>query len=774
MKPATGSILAAAIALATVTSVQAYTKPVTYKYDGDQIVFADWYMKSPHSWIIVRAIDLLRRDGYLQEAQEAQHHLLPMLEGVTFNDVWGDADIAGASVLDYYVPYNDEEDYGFGSAFASYAHSTQEFHDSPFYLFGNSAEYAEYHYDFAVRIMNGGWGADARDKMGGWVIDNDFGQDDPIDGKYATDTAQLDAITQFGAGQTPSSALEDLLTHHTNSYLLFPDEHEDASRRIYVPKSEVFDVAPEWFQNRFGGDDTEDIEGYMGYDGHGFAWYANWTLDAGGAFPNCSGCFWSFVTGGSDGCYAAPMVVRLPTTSTAHAFFQLGWAIHLVEDATTPVHTISSSFQTYEVHNDIERRADEVLTDNVMWNGRLIKDALPADNAVDFHNTYAWPPAPLSDNSCLDYARNPLADFAPRDYVATLERMDGEDYAHAYVRRNAELSHQHYRFISCINTEDDTTWDKVGFFTAYGLDLGIKSVAGLMHQFMSEAGLNDREAPSVTLRSLYPSPTNHNAFLLNGTATDSGSRLRSVEISFDDGQSWRPALASDGAFDGMSEPFALATGPVADGTYAIRARATDASGNVTPPSSQPRLVILVDTTPPAIAITQPQPIAYVHSATLVLTYAADDGAGSGVNTRIATMDGSGMLAGHGLMPLQPVSLLTELSLGPHTFAVDATDFAANSSRTTVAFTIIVTAQSIKADVTAFVASGAITQPNWASSLFDKLNAAAALRALGNCIDANATYTAVVNEVNGQTGKKIAPGAAAILIADLGYLMAHCP
>jgi hypothetical protein len=773
MKTTSATILAAVL-LATATNVHAYTKPVTYKYDGDQIVFADWYMKSPHSWMIVKAIDLLRRDGFIKEAAEAQHHLLPMLEGVTFNDVWGDADLAGASVLDYYVPYNDEEDYGFGSAFASYAHSTQEYHGHPFYRFGNSAEYAQYHYGFAVRIMHGFWGTDARDRMGGWVIDNDFGQDDPIDGKYASDAAELDAVTQFGAGQTPASALTDLLTYHTNSYLLFPEEHEDASRRIYVPKSEVFDVAPEWFQNRFGGDDTEDIEAYMGYDGHGFAWYANWTLDAGGAFPNCSGCFWSFVTGGSDGCYAAPMVVRLPVGSTAHAFFQLGWAIHLLEDATTPVHTISSSFQTYEVHNDIEKRADEVLSDNIAWNGHVVKDTLPADNAVDFHNTYAFPPGSLSDNSCLDFARNPLADFAPRDYVGTLERMDGEDYAHAYVRRNAELSHQHYRFISCINTEDDTTWDKVGFFTAYGLDLGIKSVAGLMHQFMSDAGLDDREPPSVTLQSLYPSPTNHNAFLLNGTATDAGSNLASVEISLDDGGTWRPALASDGAFDGVEEFFALATGLVPDGTYAIRARATDASGNVTPPSSQPRIVILVDTTPPTIAITQPQPIAYVHSATLVLAYAADDGAGSGVKTRIATMDGSPTLAGHGLAPLQPINLLTELSLGPHTFAVDATDFATNGSRKTVVFTIIVTAESIKADVAAFVSSGAINQSNWATSLLDKLGTAATYRARGDCPRANAAYQDFINEVTAQTGKKVAPFAAAILIADARYLISHCP
>ena len=88
---------------------------------------------------IVKAIGLLRHDGYVQEADIAQKYLLPMLEGVTFNDVWGDADIAGASILDYYVPNATDSNFGFGAGFLSwdifspnpYKNSTQSFKDAP-------------------------------------------------------------------------------------------------------------------------------------------------------------------------------------------------------------------------------------------------------------------------------------------------------------------------------------------------------------------------------------------------------------------------------------------------------------------------------------------------------------------------------------------------------------------------------------------------------------------------------------------------------------------
>src|SRR6266849_4633024 len=68
--------------------------PSTCQVIPSAIVFKEQVPFSPHSWVIPKAIELLRTDGFQDEADLAQKYLLPMLEGVTFNDVWGDADIA--------------------------------------------------------------------------------------------------------------------------------------------------------------------------------------------------------------------------------------------------------------------------------------------------------------------------------------------------------------------------------------------------------------------------------------------------------------------------------------------------------------------------------------------------------------------------------------------------------------------------------------------------------------------------------------------------------
>jgi hypothetical protein len=86
------------------------------------------------------------------------------------------------------------------------------------------------------------------------------------------------------------------------------------------------------------------------------------------------------------------------------------------------------------------------------------------------------------------------------------------------------------------------------------------------------------------------------------------------------------------------------------------------------------------------------------------------------------------LAGHGLLSGQPINLLTELTLGTHTFAVHAADNLQNAGNSSVTFTIIVTPDSIKDDVHNFRAGGAIKNDGLANSLLAKLNAAAGARA----------------------------------------------
>jgi len=118
-------------------------------------------------------------------------------------------------------------------------------------------------------------------------------------------------------------------------------------------------------------------------------------------------------------------------------------------------------------------------------------------------------------------------------------------------------------------------------------------------------------------------------------------------------------------------------------------------------------------------------------------------------------------------------LLTEMTPGDHRFTVDAADNVGDASTASVAFSIIVTAQSIKDDVRRFLAAGKITQDD-GRSLLSKLDSAAKARAKGNCPNAATIYTSFISEVLAQSGKKIDPAVAAILVADAQYLIAHCP
>jgi hypothetical protein len=180
-----------------------------------------------------------------------------------------------------------------------------------------------------------------------------------------------------------------------------------------------------------------------------------------------------------------------------------------------------------------------------------------------------------------------------------------------------------------------------------------------------------------------------------------------------------------------------------------------------------------DTTAPVIAITQPASTTYVHSATLTLNYTVTDPC-TGVKSFTPTLDGSTMLAGHGLQSTQMINLLTELTLGPHTFLINAVDNAGNADSSTVTFTIIVTPDSIKDDVKQFLAAGKIKNNGLANSLLQTLDSAAKARAGGNCATAANIYQSFINSVSAQSGKGIDATAAAIMIADAQYLIAHCP
>ena len=278
----------------------------------------------------------------------------------------------------------------------------------------------------------------------------------------------------------------------------------------------------------------------------------------------------------------------------------------------------------------------------------------------------------------------------------------------------------------------------------------------------------------VDARGTFVGPTNQ----FTVAESDAVFRLSQVDAQY----RFYLQTAAPSTFQPGSAPF-LANGGTfsipagsGDGLYNVDTRAQDpchlfasllASANAT-------TSVYLDTTAPVITITQPAAADYTHSQTLTLNYTVDDGAGSGVKSFTATLDGSPTLNGHGLQSGQVINLLTELSLGPHTFTIDAVDNVGNRSSRSVTFNIIVTPQSIVDDIDQFVASGDITKHGIAQSLLAKLDAAADARSRGNCKAAGNIYTAFIHEVSAQTGKAITAEAAAIMIADAQYLIAHCP
>jgi hypothetical protein len=97
----------------------------------------------------------------------------------------------------------------------------------------------------------------------------------------------------------------------------------------------------------------------------------------------------------------------------------------------------------------------------------------------------------------------------------------------------------------------------------------------------------------------------------------------------------------------------------------------------------------------------------------------------------------------------------------------------NVATSSVKFTIVVTPASLVQDVNYYVSTGAITLAE-GNSLLSKLASAAKARAAGNCPNAATIYQSFISEVQAQSGKKITPAAAAVLVADAQYLISHCP
>ena len=254
------------------------------------------------------------------------------------------------------------------------------------------------------------------------------------------------------------------------------------------------------------------------------------------------------------------------------------------------------------------------------------------------------------------------------------------------------------------------------------------------------------------------------------TATDDASGVWNVWYRFFPSGSSPPSYTSA---DGFSATFNVSG---ADGLYEVDTYVTDNAGNDETPAHVQS--VYLDNTAPVATISAPVAQQYLHSDTFTISYSVTDGTGSGVNSAVPDIDGQTTLY-DGTTPVTvtnglTVKLLTELTLGTHAFNLNSVDNVDNADTSTVTFSIIVTAESIKDEVNQFFAMGAIRNEGVANSLLAKLNSAANARARGNCNGAANIYRAFINQLRAQTGRAVTAQAANILITDAQYLIAHCP
>ena len=88
--------------------------------------------------------------------------------------------------------------------------------------------------------------------------------------------------------------------------------------------------------------------------------------------------------------------------------------------------------------------------------------------------------------------------------------------------------------------------------------------------------------------------------------------------------------------------------------------------------------------------------------------------------------------------------------------------------------VVITPESIMADVRTALASGAITSAGVATSLLAKLDAASAARSRGQCNVAASVYQAFIDQVNAQSAKSVGAATATQLVTEAQFLIASCP
>jgi hypothetical protein len=176
------------------------------------------------------------------------------------------------------------------------------------------------------------------------------------------------------------------------------------------------------------------------------------------------------------------------------------------------------------------------------------------------------------------------------------------------------------------------------------------------------------------------------------------SPIAQVALSFTDsspGESLSTMSFSTNG-DSFSTPTAYsATGttlslPSGDGTKTVYARVTDSAGNSTTATAQ----ILLDTTPPALAIASPATASTlnVNQATSLIFTAVDSGAGVNEGLTRATLDGNPIGLGGRIDGFF-------LAVGQHAITVDASDLAGNTTTVTIPFQVEPTLSGLAGAIT---------------------------------------------------------------------------
>jgi hypothetical protein len=204
-----------------------------------------------------------------------------------------------------------------------------------------------------------------------------------------------------------------------------------------------------------------------------------------------------------------------------------------------------------------------------------------------------------------------------------------------------------------------------------------------------------------------------------------------------------------------------------DTQYYVRDAVIDyiaAMGTVSP-AIEGRLNFIYDVDAPVITINSPQAKTYLHPDFLTLDFGAVDVGTAGLRSVWADLDGVPVTNG------QVIDLYT-LSLGDHTLTVYAMDKAYNQASKSVTFSVTATIQSLTASVNRFYQEGKINNRGIYISLRANLSVAQMALDKGKTKVAIVTLEAFVCHVKAQSGKHITADAAALLITDAQWVIAH--